>query len=296
MKKINFFETTVAKNANKLICKTLNSTFLSEGKKVKEFEERLTDKFNLKNLLTVNSGTSALHLSLILAEVGKGDEVIIPAQTFVATGLAVLYTGAIPVFADINKESGNISPDSIRKMITKKTKAIIPVHWGGIPCDMDEIKKIGQEFDLRIIEDAAHALGSLYKGDSIGTISDYTCFSFQAIKHLTTSDGGAISINDVSKFNEGKRRRWFGMDRQNSNISFTGERDCDISELGYKYHMNDLSATLGIANILEFDMNFNKRLNVAHQYNSLLNNFSGIKLFSENYDYKRLTLKFEKLL
>ena len=128
-------------------------------------------------MLAVNSGTSALHLSLILAGI-KGDKVILPAQTFVATGLAILYLGAIPVFADINLLSGNISIESIKNKITSKTKAIMPVHWGGLPCDMDEIKKIADENNLIVIEDAAHAFGSSYKNQKIGSISEYTCFHF----------------------------------------------------------------------------------------------------------------------
>src|SRR5262249_754151 len=152
-----FFHTNVTEKAVALASETLRSGFLSEGKRVRQFEQELTGRLGLPNPVAVNSGTSALHLALEVAGVGDGDEVILPPQTFVASGLAILMCGATPVFADIQPRTGNIDPESIRAHVTPRTRAIMPVHWGGYPCDMDEINAIAREHGLAVIEDAAHA-------------------------------------------------------------------------------------------------------------------------------------------
>lgn len=261
------------------VTETLHSTFLSEGKRVKEFENAISQTLGMINPIALNSGTSALHLAVVLAGIGQGDEVIIPAQTFVATGLIVIQQGAKPVFADVNYNTGNIDIESIKSKITSKTKAIIPVHWGGMPCDMDEINQVAKENNLIVIEDAAHAPGAKYKGKFIGSISDYTCFSFQAIKHITTGDGGAVGCLSTQKANEGFTRRWFGIDRSNSKPSFLGERQYDISLLGYKYHMNDYAATLGLANISDYWERNERLKNIATYYRKELNLIPGIDLW-----------------
>jgi perosamine synthetase len=262
----------------------LETTFISEGKLVKEFENQLEQKLGLKNIVAVNSGTTALHLALVLAGIGEGDEVIIPAQTFVATGLVILQQKAIPIFADIDYHTGNISIESIKNKITAKTKAIIPVHWGGYPCDMDEINELAIANGIVVIEDAAHALGATYKNNKIGNISDYTCFSFQAIKHLTTGDGGAVTCKNSDKFEEGFVRRWFGIDRANANPSILGEREYDIDKLGFKYHLNDYAAALGLSNLVSFNERLEHRLEVANFYYQNLNNIDGISLFENKED------------
>jgi perosamine synthetase len=284
MKPISFFNTNINPEASSLVAKTIESTLLSEGAAVQEFEEQLELQFQTHPIVAVNSGTSALHLALALSNIGKGDEVIIPAQTFVATGLAVLYQGATPVFADIKLETGNICIDSIKNLISEKTKAIIPVHWGGLPCRMEEISSIAKENDLIIIEDAAHALGAKYNDLSIGKISQFTCFSFQAIKHLTTGDGGGIAIKDKKTLEKARRIRWFGMDRKNSKPSILGEREYDISEIGYKYHMNDYAATLGIANLQIHKQNQDRVNQIAQLYNEALGSNSSIRLFKVEYN------------
>jgi perosamine synthetase len=192
--------------------------------------------------------------------------------------------GAKPVFADIQYETGNICPNSILKKITAKTKAILPVHWAGYPCDLDEIKRIADQYNLTIIEDAAHALGASYKGRPIGAISNYTAFSFQAIKHLTTGDGGALCCLSNESYNNGKIRRWFGIDRLNSNTSPLGERQYDISQVGYKFHMNDLAATLGIANIEDFPKNLRRHREIGEIYLEELKNISGLSLLNYKKD------------
>lgn len=276
---IPIFNTYIATNAKDVIGEVLASTYLSEGKIVKEFEETLARELSWVNPVALNSGTTALHLAVVLAGIGPGDEVICPAQTFVATALAVLQEKAVPVFADIQYKNGNIDPKSIEKKITSKTKAIIPVHWGGNPCDMDEINEIARKHKLTIIEDAAHAAGAIYKGKAIGTISPFTCFSFQAIKHITTGDGGALCCKDDREAVNAITKRWFGIDRANAQLSILGERQYDIAAVGYKYHMNDYAAALGLANLQGFKKRLERRKKIASMYRQALYNVSGIELF-----------------
>lgn len=281
---IPIFNTFVDANAEREVCHVLRSTFLSEGEVVGNFEKQLELKLGVKNCVALNSGTSALHLALVLADVKEGDEVILPAQTFVATGLVVVQQKAIPVFADIDYGTGNISVASIQEKITAKTKAIIPVHWGGYPCDLEEIDALAKEYQLKVIEDAAHALGASYNGKPIGSISDYTCFSFQAIKHLTTGDGGAICLKDSTEYEKAITGRWFGINRFKAPMTDLGERSYNLKTLGYKYHMNNYAAALGVANLANYQERFEKRLKIAEFYkNELSNKVNGITLFS----YKR---------
>lgn len=281
---ISFFNTYIDRSASSRITALLKSTFLSEGKLVKEFESQLAQQLGLSNPIAVNSGTSALHLALDLAHIGEGDEVITPAQTFVATALAILYQKAKPIFADIQYETGNIDPLSIEKKITKKTKAILVVHWAGYPCDMDAISALAKKHGLIIIEDAAHALGATYKKKPVGSISPLTCFSFQAIKHLTTGDGGAVSCLSESVAQMGFAKRWFGIDRAHSKPSILGERQYDISEIGYKYHLNDYAAALGLANLVNFDNRLARRRKIAKLYSRELSKIPGVRIFSYKND------------
>ena len=258
------------------LLKTLFSGYIGQGKKVDEFEKKFSKKFNIKNVVSVNSGTSALRLALVLCGVKPGDEVITTPYTAVATNTAILEQFAKPVFADVQYETANISPESIEKKITNKTKAIICVHWGGYPCDMDEIQKIAKKHKIPLIEDACQTLGAEYKGKKIGNISDYTCFSFQSIKSLTTGDGGAISIPNNNKYKEGIRRRWFGIDRKN--------RDRDITEMGFKYHMNDIAATIGIEQLKYFDSLFKRRKEIVDMYREGLKDVSSITMLENKKD------------
>lgn len=277
---IPIFNTFIDQTALSHVKGVLDSTFLSEGTLVKEFENQLTHKLGLVNPVALNSGTSALHLALVLAHVGLGDEVILPAQTFVATGLVVLQQGAKVVFADIDYSTGNLSLATIKEKVTDKTKAIILVHWGGYPCDLDDINAFAKSQNIIVVEDAAHALGATYKDRVVGSISDYTCFSFQAIKHLTTGDGGAICSNDTKSYQDSFVRRWFGIDRFNSQLSHLGERRYDIQDIGYKYHLNDYGAALGLANLSFFKNRLQARIEIANYYRINLQAIPGIDLFN----------------
>ncbi|MFA4818139.1 MAG: DegT/DnrJ/EryC1/StrS family aminotransferase [Parcubacteria group bacterium] len=283
-KEIKIFNTYIHPDAFNGVKKTLESTFVSEGKLVEKFELQLSIKLGWKNPMTVNSGTSALHLAMVLSGIKPGDEVICPAQTFVATAMVIAQEKAKPVFADIQYETGNIDPQSIEKKITNKTKAIMAVHWGGYPCDLDAINTIAKKYNIKVIEDAAHAPGATYRNKPIGSISDFTCFSFQAIKHITTGDGGAICCLNKNNAEKALAKRWFGIDRVNSKPSILGEREYDLSELGYKYHLNDYAAALGLANLENIDQRLARRRQIAKKYQKELNNISRLKLFTYNND------------
>jgi perosamine synthetase len=275
---MEFFHTHISPRAIELATETLRSGWLSEGSRVREFELALDRQLGLRNPIALNSGTSALHLALVLAGVGSGDEVILPPQTFVATGLAILMQGAIPVFADIDALTGNISAPSIADKVTPRTKAIMAVHWAGYPCDLDQIHSVAKVHGLTVIEDAAHALGATYRGRPVGTVSRFTVFSFQAIKHLTTGDGGLLCCLDENTARVGVVRRWFGIDRANSKPSILGERIYDIAHLGYKYHMNDLAAALGLGNLQDFPSRLARRQQIGAIYREELKSVPGLQL------------------
>jgi len=281
---MKFFHTYISSKAIELAAETLRSGFVSEGERVRRFEDELERTLGLVRPVAVNSGTSALHLALEIAGVGAGDEVILPAQTFIASGLAILMCGARPVFADIQPYTGSVDPLSVLVKITSRTKAVMPVHWGGYPCDMDEINAIAREHGLSVIEDAAHALGAIYKGRPVGSLSRFTAFSFQAIKHLTTGDGGALCCLDEQDYVEARRRRWFGIDRERDQPSILGERVYDLGEVGFKYHMNDLAAAVGLGNLPDISANLRRHREIARIYREQLTDVSGLKLLQAHTD------------
>lgn len=279
-----FFNTNVSEDAVLEVARVLRSGMLSEGRMVARFEQRLRDELGLANPVALNSGTSALHLALTLAGVGPGDEVIIPPQTFIATGTAVLMQGATPVFADIQPTTGNIDPEAIRARVTSRTRAVIPVHWSGYPCDMAEIGVLAEEAGIAVIEDAAHALGASYQGRPVGTLSRFTAFSFQAIKHLTTGDGGALACLSGDDEQAARVRRWFGIDRANSRESILGEREYDATALGYKYHMNDVAAAIGLGNLGAVPEILERHRQVAARYADELSQTPGLTLTERRAD------------
>jgi perosamine synthetase len=281
---IPMFSTFVHPQAAGQVAAVLASGLLSEGRVVREFEARLGAELGLPHPATVNSGTSALHLALEVAGVQPGDEVLLAPQTFIASGTTVLQAGATPVFADIQYDTGNLDPADLESRITPRTRAIMAVHWGGYPCDLAEIQAVADRHGLVVIEDAAHALGATYRGRPIGTLSDFTCFSFQAIKHLTTGDGGAVCTLTPERARELHARRWFGIDRAHSPASELGERQYDLTQLGYKYHLSDYNAALGLANLAGLAERLARRRQVAEQYRRELAAVPGLTLFRQEPD------------
>lgn len=219
--------------------KILYSGYIAEGESVYRFEDRFKSYIGNQNGIALHSGTDALHLAYILAGVRPGDEIISTPMTAEPTNTSIAMVGAKVVWGDVDPNNGLLDPKSVRGLITEKTKAIVIVHYAGMVCDLDEFNKISKEFNIPIIEDAAHALGSRYNGKMIGCNADYTVFSFQAIKHMTTVDGGFLFMKDTDQVERAKRLRWFGLSKNKSRL------ENDITEVGYKYAMNNVNATIG---------------------------------------------------
>jgi len=258
---IPLFKVFIAPTVLKEIEKILYSGYIGEGDKVKEFECALSRHVG-NNAVATNNGTSAIQLALRLAGVGNGDEVISTPMTCSATNMPILAAGAKIVWADINPWTGNIDPKDVKRKVTPKTKAIMCVDWGGYPCDFDELNIIAKEHGIKLIEDACHAFGSSYKGKPVGSHCDYSCFSFQAIKHLTTVDGGLITCN--GDYERAKLLRWYGIDRDAKREDLRCE--ADITEYGYKFHMNDVTAAIGLEQLAYIDINLNTCLGNAKKY------------------------------
>lgn len=222
----------------------LFSGYIGEGPKVKEFENELSVWFGNNNVLALNNGTAALHLALRLANVGYGDEVISTAMTCAATNEPIVAAGAKIVWADIDPWTGNIDPEDVARKVTPRTKAIMCMDWGGYPCELDELSAIAAEHGIKLIEDACHAFGSTYRDKPVGSHSDFSCFSFQAIKHMTTVDGGALVCKSKTDCERGRLLRWYGIDRNSKCKDLRCE--VDIFEYGYKFHMNNVAAVIGL--------------------------------------------------
>jgi UDP-4-amino-4,6-dideoxy-N-acetyl-beta-L-altrosamine transaminase len=234
----------------KAVVEVLRGDYLTTGPKIKEFEESLTQYTGAKYAVAISNGTAALHAACFAAGIKEGDEVITTPITFAASANCVLYMGAKPVFADINPRTYNIDPDEIRSKVTERTKAIIPVHFTGQPCDMDEILKIAQEYNLIVIQDGAHAIGAEYKGEKIGSIGDMTTFSFHPVKHITTGEGGAITTNNEELYKKLILFRTHGITRDKDVLlkdegPWYYEQQC----LGYNYRITDIQAALGISQL-----------------------------------------------
>jgi perosamine synthetase len=258
--------------------KTLDSTWINTGKKEKEFRQKICDQFGSKYVVACNNGTSALKAALTTLGVGYGDEVVTTPFTFIATNTSILEVGAIPVFADIVYDTLNIDPKSIREKITEKTKAIIVVHYGGLPCEMDEIREIGKEFNLPIIEDSCHAMGSKYKGVNIGAKGDIITFSFQVVKIVTCGDGGIICTPNPEYYKKLKETVWYGVDRETKIADPLDPLPNDITSLGFKMNMNDITATIGCVAMDHLSEQLLKRKYIGERYRKELNELKKLKL------------------
>ena len=252
---------------------SLKSGWLSTGKKVAIFESMVSKRLGVKYAKALNSCTAGLHLSLIAAGIKRGDEVITTPLTFAATANVIVHVGAKPVFVDVDPKTGNIDPKHIRKRITKRTRAIIPVHLCGRPCEMDEIIDIGRTFKLKIIEDAAHAFGATYKGKPIGSIGDFTCFSFYVTKNLVTGEGGMVTTNNKKAASLIEQYGLHGMSRGAwKRYSDHGFKHYTIEVPGYKYNMMDIQAGMGIVQLGRFNQMQKRRSAIWKRYLKELSN------------------------
>lgn len=277
----------------------LDNKIIADGDRVVEFENKIGEFLgniygsNPYKVVGLNSCTAGLHLAYILAELEEGDEVICPVLTCTATNHPILWLKAKPVFADIQKDTLNIDPQDIKRKLTRKTKAIVVMHNGGVPCDMDEILEIAETFNLKVIEDTAQAFGGEYKGKKLGTIGDYGVFSFQAIKHLTCGDGGALVCKSEADYQRAKKLKWYGIDRDQqkkrgslvpSEFSELFEQRAmtfDIDETGYKYNMNNIIASIGLANLEKIYDWLKHRRELAEIYRRELRGVSDLTLLRD---------------
>lgn len=252
--------------------KVLYSGYIAEGEAAWNFEDGLKDFLDNPNILAVQSGTAALHLALLSLNIEPGDEVISTPMTSEPTNTAIAITGAKIVWADVDPNTGLLDPESVREKITERTRAIMLVHYAGMVCNMNEFNKISDETGIPIIEDAAHALGARYQGKIIGSNSRFTCFSFQAIKHMTTVDGGAIAFKNPEDVAPARKLRWFGLDKKVSRL------ENDITRAGYKYGINNLTGIIGQIQLKHTQEIIDQYIANGKFYDGMLKGLSGITL------------------
>ena len=282
MKHIPYGRQFIDKDDIKEVVKVLKSDWLTQGPMVQKFEETLAVYCGVKYAVTVSSGTAALHLACLAAGLKKGDEAITSPITFLATPNAVLYTGASPVFADIDYDTINIDPEEIKKRINGKTKAILPVHFAGLPCDMPEIARIAERHNLIVIEDACHALGAEYKANGkwikVGSCkhSNMTVFSFHPVKHITTGEGGAITTNDRRIYERLKALRTHGVYKDKKTTK-KGAWYYEMRELGFNYRLTDFQCALGLSQFKKLNRFIKRRREIVKMYEE---SFRGNKFFS----------------
>ncbi len=279
---INLFSPYIGNDEEKIVSKVLKSKFWASGAGVgyvKQFEESFKKYVKSSECVAVNSGTAALNLSLSLIDI-RHKEVILPSLTFVSTAHAISLNGGKPVFVDVEPNSLCIDPEKIKKAITSKTKVILPVHFAGMPANLDEIQNICKENNLELIEDAAHAAGSSYHGKKIGSHGSLVCFSFHPVKNLAMPNGGLIAINNSSnkKLKESlSAKRWCGISNR-KNFSY------DVKEMGWNYYMNEFSAAIGLVQLKKLNMMNNLRRKIAKEFDQNLETDEKIP-FSKDCNY-----------
>ena len=274
--KIPFFKPWISSEDIKYVSNTLNQRWLTNGPQLKKFEKFFSRFIQSKFSIGVGSATHALHLAVKSIGVGQGDEVILPTFTFAATLNSVLYSGAKPVLVDVDPFTFNISPNEIIKKISKKTKAIIPVHYGGQSCDMQTILKIARKYHLDVIEDCAHALGSKYGKNYCGTFGKAGCFSFYPTKIITTGEGGMVSTNDSKIFKQVSLLKSHAMTVNAVDRESKASWKYDIMDLGYNYRLDEIRSSLGISQLKRIRKTNQMRVAIAKKYDSLLNDIPGL--------------------
>lgn len=284
--KIEFFRHNLNQDDFDSIHEVLQSIFLTTGHVVKEFEDRLASYLSCGNVIGVTSCTAALHLTLLAWGIGEGDEVITTPMSFCATSNAILHTGATPVFVDVEEETGNIHADRIEAGITKKTKAILPVHLYGQMCDMKKIRRIADRHGLVVIEDAAHCIEGRRDGIRVGELGDAACFSFYATKNLTSGEGGAIATNDPKKAEALAMLRMHGIDKSATDRYTKKYQHWDMPLLGWKYNMDNIHASLLVHQIDRLNGYWQKRDGIWNRYEEALRGVKGVAILKTLPDTK----------
>ncbi|PIN73333.1 UDP-4-amino-4,6-dideoxy-N-acetyl-beta-L-altrosamine transaminase [Candidatus Woesearchaeota archaeon CG10_big_fil_rev_8_21_14_0_10_45_16] len=269
------------------VVEVLKSGWLTTGPKVKEFEEKMQEYLGCAKAVGLTSCTGGLHIALAALGIGPGDEVILPTYTFVACAHVVEWVGAKPVLVDVEKDTFNIDPAAIETAITPRTKAIMPVHFAGHACDLDRIMDIAKKHGLFVVEDAAHAIGTEYKGRKIGTFGDVTAFSFYVTKTITTAEGGMVTTNDPELGQKLKRKSYFGVDKDAyGRYTDKGTWYYEVIESGFKYNMDNIQGALGVEQLKKLEGFIAKRRELVDHYNELLKDVPGVVIPTEK-DYTR---------
>lgn len=270
------------------VLRVLESRWWGLGPETAKFESEFLTYLGLNAGIATNSGTAALHAALWSLNLQKNDEVILPSFTFVSSAHTIKYVGARPVFADIDRETLTLDPVSLQDHITKRTKAIMVVHYGGHPCKMDEIQKIADEHNLRIIEDCAHAAGAEFMGKKLGTIGDLSAFSFHAVKNIATGDGGMLVTKNNIESERLKAFRWLGITKTTwdryapaTTSKMENSSSYDVEVLGFKYHMNDIQAAIARVQLRRLDSVNNNRRQLVIRYRENLESLTELNLLNE---------------
>jgi len=284
-KNIPLFKVYMTQDIDNSLLDVLHSGYVGEGPKVAEFEKNLKMYFCNSHLVTLNNGTAGLHLAYHMAlnqDKPKSwcnnneNEIITTPITCTATNTPIISNGAKIVWADVDPITGNIDPADIEQKITKYTKAIVMVHWGGTPCEIERINNIAKKYGIKTVEDGAHSIGMEYKGNKVGNHSDYTVISLQAIKHITSVDGGILMMRSEADYQRAKLLRWYGIDRtEHEGVDLRCE--LDVAEAGYKFHMNDVCAVIGNENFKHIDEIISLHRNNAAFYDSAFKSYDKIK-------------------
>ena len=265
--------------------KVFESGWLGMGSVVKEFEDAIASFLGVRHVVATNTGTTALHLALESIGLKPGDEVIVPSLTYVATVQAITATGATPVFCDVEEDTLNMDLSDVECKITDKTKAIVPVHYRGMPCDMDRLLKLADESDLRVVEDAAHAFGSHYKGKKIGSFGDLTCFSFDPVKNVTCGEGGAVTTQKTEFVDLLQRKRILGIDRDTwSRYHDKRSWFYDVTARGYRYHMSNINAAIGLVQLKKYDKMNARKIAITKIYDREFASLEKFELLRTDYD------------
>jgi len=278
MKKIEFFRHSIDEKDIERVSSVLKSIFLTTGKEVDEFERSFCQYTSQKYTVGLTSCTAALHLSLIAADVGPGDEVITTPLSFCATSNAIIHAGAHPVFVDVEEETGNLNANLIESAITEKTKAIIPVHLYGQMCDMKRIRELADKHNLKIIEDAAHSIGASREGIRVGQLADTACYSFYATKNITSGEGGAITTDSELLAEEFRMLRLHGINKGAADRYTKKYEHWDMPILGWKYNMDNIQAALLIGQLERIEDLLRKRYALWKMYEDALSGVQGIRL------------------
>lgn len=262
----------------------LRTPMIGQGRIVDEFEEALRKQFSLAYVVALNNASSAIRLALDICGVRPGDEVLTTPLTCTLTNHPILEQFAVPVFADVQSDTGNLDPIDVERRITPKTRAIVCTHWGGTPCDVEALNRIARRHGIAVIEDASEALTASYGGRSIGLHSRFVAFSFHAIQILTTCEGGALSVQMDSDAGLARMKRWYGIDRIGRKPNEVGYFDFDVASMGFGYHLTNLAAVIGLENLSTLEAQAMHRRRIAETFTNGLSGVPGLALLRQHAD------------